>query len=118
MLTLYKELLHLRQTEPALRPGETEARVDHDEDEGWITLELVPDEGRSLMAVMNLSDRDQRIVLPARSDKEPRLLLSTEADRFGGTGGADERASMESGRAALVSVPAWSASVYAREESR
>jgi maltooligosyltrehalose trehalohydrolase len=118
MLALYKELLHLRQTEPALRPGETEARVDHDEDEGWITLELVPDEGRSLMAVMNLSDRDQRIVLPARSDKEPRLLLSTEADRFGGTGGADERASMESGRAALVSVPAWSASVYAREESR
>jgi maltooligosyltrehalose trehalohydrolase len=118
MLALYKELLRLRSEEPALKPGETEARVDHDEDDAWITVELAPDSGRTLITVFNVSDRDQRVALPGRSDKELRLLLSTEADGFGGSGGADERASMESGRAATVNVPAWSASVYVREESR
>ena len=118
MLALYKELLRLRHAESALRPGEMEARVDHDEDDAWITVELTPDSGRSLIAVFNLGDRDQRVALPTRSDRELRLLLSSEADTFGGSGGADERASMESGRAATVNVPAWSASVYAKEESR
>jgi maltooligosyltrehalose trehalohydrolase len=118
MLALYKALLHLRKTEPALRPGETEARVDHDEDDAWIIIERAPDRGRALIAVFNVSDRDRRIALHTRSDKELGLVVSSEDDTFGGSGGADERPSMESGRAATVNVPAWSASVYAREEPR
>ena len=118
MLALYKELLRLRRVEPALRPGETEVRVDHDEDDAWITVELAPDGGRMLIAVFNLSDRDQRIPLSARSDGELSLLLSTEATAFGGSAGADARTPAERGRGVMVNVPAWSASVYAREESR
>jgi maltooligosyltrehalose trehalohydrolase len=117
MLTLYRELLRLKRAEPALKPGETRVRVEHDEDDGWITMELSAASGRSLVAVFNISDRDQRVSLPGRT-AELMLLLSTEATTYGGFGGANERAIAESGRAATVNVPAWSASVYAREESR
>jgi maltooligosyltrehalose trehalohydrolase len=118
MLALYRDLLRLRRDEPALRPGEAEARVAHDEAGGWLALELASARGRPLIAVFNLSDADRRVPAATRAPGRWTLLLSTDAVTYGGCGGAPAILSDDGGTTAAVAVPAWSASLYAREEER
>ncbi|MGQ0713944.1 MAG: malto-oligosyltrehalose trehalohydrolase [Gemmatimonadaceae bacterium] len=118
MLALYRDLLRLRSAEPALRPGSTAARIAHDERSAWITLALTGESGRPLVAVFNISDRDQDVPMPSQPSGEWTLLLSTEATDYCGSGGAAERVGMETGSAGRVKVPAWSASVYSTEDGR
>ena len=117
MMTLYRDLLRMRSTEPALTPGETKTRVAHDGRDAWITVEMAAESGRPLIAVFNISEREQRIPVPREATERWTLLLSTEATTYAGCGGADERVTT-SARGATVKVPAWSASVYAAGDAR
>ena len=115
---LYRDLLRIRREEGSLRPGDAEAHVARDDADGWITLELVSEKGRPLMALFNLSDVE-RCVPAATSAPGPwTLLLSTAANVYGGNGGAPARLPDDGGATATVPVPATSASLYARENDR
>ena len=118
LYALYRDLLRLRCREPALRPGRSEPRVAYDEPGKWITLELSGEEGRPLLAIFNLSEADQRVPAATSAPGAWRLVLSTEAERYGGRGGAPAALPDNGGATATVSVPATSASVYAREDER
>ena len=67
MLALYRALLKLRREERALRPGDAEVDVEHDEVGGWIRLTLTPREGRgsTLIALFNLSNERRELPLAA-----------------------------------------------------
>ncbi|HEX2718638.1 MAG TPA: malto-oligosyltrehalose trehalohydrolase [Gemmatimonadaceae bacterium] len=73
---LYRELLRLRRSEPALRPGAARVRVDHGGGESPICVELTADRGAALFAVFNLSRVEHRVALPRR-DGAWTLALST-----------------------------------------
>lgn len=118
LLALYRRLLALRQAEPALRPGDNESLVADDADAGWITMELTAAGGRPLFALFNLSDDEQRIPAATRAPGRWRLLLSTEHEDYGGGGGALPQLPDNGAAHAMVRVPAWSASLYAREDDR
>ena len=115
---LYHDLLQLRRDEIALRPGESEARVAHDEADGWITLELASARGRPLFALFNLSETDRRIPAATTAPGNWTLLLSTDAVTYGGCGAAAGALRGDRGATSAVVVPAWSASLYAREGHR
>jgi maltooligosyltrehalose trehalohydrolase len=85
MLALYRELIRLRRTEPALRPGAATARVRNDEAAGWVAVRY-DKEGSVLQAVFNLSPEAR--VVPLEGDEEWSLALSTEALAYGGRGDA------------------------------
>jgi maltooligosyltrehalose trehalohydrolase len=118
MRALYRDLLALRHREPALRPGQAEARVTHDERAAWITLERAGTRGRPLLALFNLNEMDHRVPLPAVAAGQWTLLLSTDAVTYGGCGGAPSLLRGDGEATAGVTVPGWSASLYAREEDR
>jgi maltooligosyltrehalose trehalohydrolase len=115
---LYGDLLRLRRQMPALRPGQAEVRVAHDERDAWITLELTSEQGPPLMAVFNLSDSERHVPAATSAPGAWRLLLSTEGEMYGGRGGAGACLPDNGGPTATVLVPATSASVYARENDR
>jgi hypothetical protein len=115
---LYRDLLRIRRDETALRPGDAEPRVARDEADGWITLELVSEKGRPLMALFNLSDVERCVPAATSAPGTWTLLLSTAATAYGGPGGATARLPDDGGATARVPVPATSASLYARENDR
>jgi maltooligosyltrehalose trehalohydrolase len=85
MLALYRELLRLRRTEPALRPAAGAVRVRHDEAAGWVAVGYEKEEP-VLEAVFNLSSEPTAVSLV---DAESwRLALSTDATQYGGRGEA------------------------------
>ncbi len=118
MYALYRDLLRLRRRTPALHPGRGEARVAHDERDGWITLELTSDQGPPLLAVFNSSDSERHVPAATSAPGAWRLVLSTEGEMYGGRGGAPACLPENGGPTATVVVPAASASVYARENDR
>jgi maltooligosyltrehalose trehalohydrolase len=118
MRALYGDLLRLRRHEAALRPGNAEARVAHDEADTWITLELASANGRPLLALFNLSDGERHIPAATSAPGTWTLLLSTDATTYGGCGDAPSRLPGGGGATAAVPVPPWSASLYAREDDR
>jgi maltooligosyltrehalose trehalohydrolase len=118
MRALYRDLLRVRRDEGALRPGEAEVRVAHDEADAWITLELARAWGRPLMVLFNLSEAERRIPAATSAPGTWTLLLSTDATTYGGCGGAPVRLPDDGTESATVMVPASSASVYVREEDR
>ncbi len=102
-LALYRDLLQLRRTEPALRPGQGEVEVHHDEVDEWVSLERVSD-GRRLLALFNFANTSRALSAQGMS----RLVLSTEDPAYGGTAGAK----LASGR---VHLPARSAALVSSE---
>jgi maltooligosyltrehalose trehalohydrolase len=115
---LYGALLALRCREPALRPGHNESRVAADDADRWITMELTSADGRPLFAVFNLGDAQRDVPAATCAPGSWALVLSTEQKDFGGDGGAPPRLPDDGAAHAMVSVPPWSASVYAREGDR
>ncbi|MGH7665557.1 MAG: malto-oligosyltrehalose trehalohydrolase [Gemmatimonadaceae bacterium] len=81
--TLYRDLLHLRQRERALRPGESSIRVGHDAACGWITVELVPSHGDTLIILFNLSTSERIVPLAGSETTTWTVVLSTEDIRYG-----------------------------------
>jgi maltooligosyltrehalose trehalohydrolase len=83
---LYRDLLEVRRTVPALKPGVAAVGVSFDEAAGWVRLALSA--GRDhLLGVFNFSrERRQIAVEPSRDWK---LALSTDAVAYGGGGRAE-----------------------------
>jgi maltooligosyltrehalose trehalohydrolase len=89
MLALYRDLLRLRRTEPALRPAAATVGVRNDETAGWVAVRYQREE-TVLEAVFNLSPEFHTV--PLAEAGSWALALSTDAPEYGGRGGADLRA--------------------------
>ena len=79
--SLYADLLRLRGTDPALRPGAAAVKVQHDQAAGWLSIHLSA--GTSgLAALFNFAREEASLLL----DEAPgfRLVLSTDDTRYGG----------------------------------
>jgi maltooligosyltrehalose trehalohydrolase len=85
MLTLYRDLLRLRRTEPALRPAAAAVAVRSDEGAGWVGVRYEK-ERTVLEAVFNLSPESGTVSLGGAGSW--RLVLSTDAPEYGGRDGA------------------------------
>jgi maltooligosyltrehalose trehalohydrolase len=82
---MYHDLLHLRRTEPALRPADARTQVTSDAELGWITLSLTPPSGRPLCAAFNLSAEERPIPLPATHHSARWICtFSTDQPSYGG----------------------------------
>ncbi len=88
---LYRDLLALRRSEPALRPGGATVRVGGDPARGLVTLTLTPRRGAELFSALNLSTTTADAVAPAAG--EWTVLLSTEDSRYDGSGAPRRAAS-------------------------
>jgi maltooligosyltrehalose trehalohydrolase len=113
LLALYRDCLRLRREEPALRPGGAAIGVDADPGAGWVTLALAPATGALLVAVFNLAEaQDVPVVAVPRTGRTAwAVALSTDAERYGGSGVPTPV------RDETVGVPPWSA-VLLRETPR
>jgi maltooligosyltrehalose trehalohydrolase len=87
ILALYRDLLSLRRSEPALRPGAAEIETRVDPSAGWVQLRLAPVRGggAELLAVFNFTEGDS-VSVPLRIPGSWRLLLSTDDAKYGGQG--------------------------------
>jgi maltooligosyltrehalose trehalohydrolase len=101
-LALYRDLLWLRRTEPALRPGVGGVEVRYDEREAWLSLAREAD-GRRVLALFNFAASSR--ALPAEGMS--RLLLATEDPAYGGQGTArlDTGGAAVPGRSAVLLSP-------------
>jgi maltooligosyltrehalose trehalohydrolase len=80
---LYRDLLALRRTEPALRPGAADVQADGEG--SWARWTLTPrDGGRAVCVVANLGDAASTVPLSPTDGWVP--LLSTDAAAYGGDG--------------------------------
>ena len=105
---LHSDCLRLRRDEPALRAGAADCEVAADPDAGWVRLALRAPAAPSLLAVFNFAGA-QDVPLPGGPARE--LLLSTDAARYGGSGGQCRLA------ADGVAAPPWGA-LLLREHAR
>jgi maltooligosyltrehalose trehalohydrolase len=87
---LYRDLLRLRRSEPALRPGAAEVRVRSDETAGWVAVRY-DREGEVLEAIFGISPETR--VVPLSPTRRWGLVLSSDAPGYGGAG----EAAVESG---------------------
>lgn len=83
MLALYRDLLRLRRSEPALRPAAAALRVRHDEAAGWVAVRY-DKEGGVLEGVFNLSSEPR--VVPLDDPRGWSLVLASDARPYGGRG--------------------------------
>lgn len=80
---LYRDLLRLRRSEVALRPGTAEVQVRGDEAQGWVAVRYER-EGDVLEAVFNLSPEPREV--PLERARRWGLVLSSDAPAYGGAG--------------------------------
>jgi maltooligosyltrehalose trehalohydrolase len=85
MLALYRDLLRIRRTEPALRPAASTVGVRNDEAAGWVAVRYDQEE-TVLEAVFNLSPESRTVPLAGAGSWS--LALSTDAPEYGGRGEA------------------------------
>jgi maltooligosyltrehalose trehalohydrolase len=84
MLALYRELLRIRRTEPALRPAAAAIDVRNDDSAGWVAARY-DKEDAVLEAVFNLSPEPSTV--PLADSGSWSVALSTDAPVYGGRGG-------------------------------
>ena len=82
---LYRDLLRLRRSERALRPGAAAVTVRTDEATGWVAVHYAT-EGEVLEGIFNLSTT--AVAVPPNPSRHWRLVLSTDAPGYGGMGEA------------------------------
>ncbi|HEU4474806.1 MAG TPA: malto-oligosyltrehalose trehalohydrolase [Gemmatimonadales bacterium] len=82
---LYRDLLRLRRSEHALRPGAAAITVREDEVSQWVAVRYET-EGEVLEGIFNLSTA--AVAVPPDSSRRWSLVLSTDAPGYGGTGEA------------------------------
>jgi maltooligosyltrehalose trehalohydrolase len=97
---LYRDLLRLRRSERALRPGAAGIRVRNDEAAGWVAVRYER-EGEVLEAIFNLSAG--MLAVPLDESRCWSMVLSTEAPGYGGAGDA--------GLDRAIRLPAYSAAL-------
>ncbi|HET7584853.1 MAG TPA: malto-oligosyltrehalose trehalohydrolase [Gemmatimonadaceae bacterium] len=118
LVALYRDLLHLRRSEPALRPGATAPRVACAEEDRCLAYELesAAGGGRRLLALFNLSDAPRQLRVANAAQGSWTLRLSTTDAAYGGSGTAPR--SVENGGAGerRIDVAAYSAAVYLLHE--
>jgi maltooligosyltrehalose trehalohydrolase len=100
--SLYADLLALRASEPALRPGAAVVKVAHEEPAGWVSLHVSA--GASALAALFNFAREEASV-PLEDAPVSRLVLSTDDSRYGGL----DRVGTRGNRAVL---PARSAALF------
>ena len=113
---LYRELLALKRSERALRPGDALVRVWHDAGEQWIVMELVPAAGSAIAIACNLADAPRDVSLPGGNSARWTTVLSTDEKRFGGGGGTPTPRA-DKGAAPTLTVPPNSAIACRRERA-
>ena len=82
---LYRDLLRLRRSEAALRPGAAEVRVRDDKAARWVAVRYER-EGEVLEGVFNLSAEAR--VVPLDETRRWSVVLSSDAPGYGGSGEA------------------------------
>jgi maltooligosyltrehalose trehalohydrolase len=82
---LYRDLLRLRRSEAALRPGAARVRVRSGEPKGWVAVRYERD-GEVLEGTFNLASEER--VVPLDETRGWSLLLSSDAPGYGGSGEA------------------------------
>ena len=134
LLALYRDLLALRKREPALRPGGPAPVVRHDGERGWLSVELVardqlpagsnggaagtrrwPLATGNLLALFNLSDREQGIPIPGGAGDGMTALLSTTDTAYQPPGAASTQRRHDAG-GDVVTLPPYAAVVFRREQ--
>lgn len=92
MLALYRDLLGIRRSEPALRPGAAHVHAETDPEGEWLLVGLTPRESdihrrdsRALLALYNFSAREHQVPVAASVGAGRwRLRFSTRNARYGG----------------------------------
>ena len=82
---LYRDLLRLRRSEPALRPAAADVRVRSDDAAGWLAVRYER-EGEVLEGIFNLSPEVRRV--PLAESRPWRVLLASDEPGYGGAGEA------------------------------
>jgi maltooligosyltrehalose trehalohydrolase len=82
---LYRDLLRLRRSEHALRPGSATITVRNDEEAGWVAVRYET-EGEVLEGIFNLSPG--AVAVPPDPSRRWSIVLSTDAPGYGGMGQA------------------------------
>jgi maltooligosyltrehalose trehalohydrolase len=111
---LYRDLLRLRQMEPALRPGDASVKVSHDAARRWLTVELTPADGNAVVALYNLGESAQAIPLPNGDDGWDPLLSTDDAPYRPPSDPARDDAGAAGG---TVTLPSYTAALYRREQA-
>lgn len=86
-LALWRDLLALRRSEPALGNGRRDLVVVEELDAETLTLVRGDPSGTAVLVAVNLSDGARSLPLPGPSTA-PRVLLSTSDPRYGGSDAA------------------------------
>lgn len=86
LLALYRDLLLIRRTHPALRPGEARIEVRADTSAGWIMARYIGEVVPDVLVAFNFSDSPEAARVPLRVPGKWDLLLSTDDKAYGGTG--------------------------------
>jgi maltooligosyltrehalose trehalohydrolase len=85
LLALYRDLLVLRRSQPALRPGEPVVDVHFDNSAGWIQQRLARPGAAEVLAVHNFNPADESRI-PLRVAGRWDLVLTTDDPAYGGQG--------------------------------
>jgi maltooligosyltrehalose trehalohydrolase len=125
---LYRDLLRIRASEPALKAGKARVEVEWNAEQGWVRLLLVPfgtvsltsalgsrrsrGGANPLLVILNFAGELRNVPVP---DEQWRGMFSTEAQEYGGNG-AYLRTWRDAG-SLMVVVPAHAAELYVRGES-
>ena len=110
---LYRDLLRLRQMEPALRPGDATVNVRHDAARRWLTVELSPEDGNAVVALYNPGEAAQAVPLPGGDDGWDALLSTADAPYQPTAGQTRDDAAVSGG---MVTLPPYTAALYRREQ--
>ena len=110
---LYRDLLRLRQMEPALRPGDATVTVRHDAVRRWITVELTPDDANAVLALFNLAESAQAVPLPDGDDGWDPLLSTDDAPYRPSPGATPDDTGAAGG---TVTLPPYTAALFRREQ--
>ena len=115
MLALYRALLTLRREERALRPGDADVSVQHDEAAGWIRLTLTPrtSAGAPLIILFNLSADRRELLLAAEGTPigSATRILATDDPSFAPGGRGRANTEFVQGNARVAVAPS-SAAVF------
>jgi len=111
---LHRDLLRLRQMEPALRPGDASVNVRHDAARGWLTVELSPADGNAVVALYNIADSAQAVPLPDGEDGWDALLSTADTPYQPHPAAPGEDTDGAAG--GTVTLPPYTAALYRREQ--
>jgi maltooligosyltrehalose trehalohydrolase len=97
MLALYRALLKLRREERALRPGDADVVVEHDEAAAWVRLTLTPHTAGAapLIVLFNLSAERRELSLAAEGTVVPAATRILATDDPGYAPGGKGRGNTE-----------------------